>query len=94
MNKKISLLYVCSVISSNSYCMQKPAAKPLTFEERMARATSVRRRCEIAYYTQCIENEEKCAAAQKIHNDCWQVYQEALKKEYEEVIQENLNSKK
>lgn len=94
MNKKFSLLYVSSFIISSSYSMQKPAAKPLTMEERKARATSARRRCEIAYYSQCIQNDEKCAAAQKIHNDCWQVYQEALDKEMKEMIQESLNAQK
>lgn len=94
MNKKLSLLYLGSFIISSLYSMQKPTAKPLTMEERKARATSARRRCEIAYYSQCVQNDEKCVAAEKIHNDCWQVYQEALKKEYEDIIQENLNSKK
>lgn len=90
MNKQAVLV---SVISLMGYASQPPAK---TIEECKARAASARRRCEIAYYSQCIyesEHKESCNASH-IDFDCAKVEKQVYHQELEAMNNQNLKALK
>lgn len=103
MNKKFFLLSVCSLMVSNNYAMQpQQPIKPLTLQERKARAWSAYRACEKSYHMKCVEyysketeitdSDAKCIMTE--HVDCWKVYKEKLTEGVYEEVKEYFDSKK
>lgn len=81
-------IFVCA-----AYAAQPPAK---TIEECKKRAASARRRCEIAYYSQCIyesENKDTCKAS-SIDFDCTQEEKRVYKQELEAMNKESFKTQK
>jgi len=106
MNKNLFILSACSLIISSAYAMQEEpqqqsSARPLTLQERKARAWKAYRACEVAYHRKCVEyyeqkdgqnEQEKCRMLE--HVDCWKVYQEKLTEGVLEEAKEFFRPKK
>ena len=102
MNKKFTLLSVCSFVISTAYSMQQPPAKALTLQERKERAWRAYRACERSYHLKCAEyysketeikdEDGKCKMTE--HVECWKVYQEKFTEGIHEEVEEYFKSKK
>lgn len=88
--KRIAVI-MC-IISCAAHASLPPAT---SIEECKRRANTARRKCEIAYYSQCIyesENKESCNASH-IDFDCSKVGRQVYEQELEAMNNENVKKK-
>lgn len=103
MNKKISLLSLCSFIISSSYSMQQPPVKSLTLAERKENAKRAYRACAQRMhlkYAECYNEETETIKTENgqcnwtKHVECWKVAQEKFTEGFFEETKEFFESKK
>ena len=103
MNKQLTLLGLCSLIISNSYSMQQPPAKNLTYEERKERAERAYRACQRSYHLKCAARYEETTETKQVDNEkceftrhvtCMKVAQEKFTEGFFEEFKEFFTPKK